>query len=596
MKYGNLDGQGLAEIQNYVLQNLPSAPTTNLSAGRFYFSTADNTLYVYNGTSWLDALAQGTTYTQGTGISISGNVISVASTVLMNDALAGSGAITIGGTPSSSSGAINIGGSSKASDIGAVALGVASEASGESSIALGYSAKATGDFSIQLGYGTNSTDKTLSVGFYDTTPVNYQLLDGTTGLIPDARISSNIARTSAIPTKISDLTDDTATYPVDKADTLTGLTASISELNIMDGVTVTASDINSVTSKIGLTDLSSTATGLTYTNTTGVFSLTSGYVIPTTTDFNAKIGLTDLSCTATGLTYTNTTGVLSLTSGYVIPTTANFNAKITLSSLSIDSGSTNYLGYDNTTGKFSAKVDTTVTASSNKLVTSGAVETAIGNALTGALKYQGTWTATSQTDYSSITLPVKKGYMYAVSGNATIGGVEWNSGDYLVINKDIASGGTITSSDVEKIDNTEASDIVRLSATQTLTNKTIDADDNTISDLTTSNLKSGVLQTTVRAVASASDTAIPSEKAVASALAGRVYSAQNTALTVSSNTCTWTVTHNLNNSNVGVFLYEVSTGDRVMYDYAVTSANVVTVKILSASNIAANTYKIVVMG
>jgi hypothetical protein len=35
---------------------------------------------------------------------------------------------------------------------------------------------------------------------------------------------------------------------------------------------------------IALTALSSTATGLTYTNTTGVFSLTSGYVIPTTTE------------------------------------------------------------------------------------------------------------------------------------------------------------------------------------------------------------------------------------------------------------------------------------------------------------------------
>ena len=37
-------------------------------------------------------------------------------------------------------------------------------------------------------------------------------------------------------------------------------------------------------SYIALTALSSTATGLTYTNTTGVFSLTSGYVIPTTTE------------------------------------------------------------------------------------------------------------------------------------------------------------------------------------------------------------------------------------------------------------------------------------------------------------------------
>ena len=390
MDTGHLNGNGLAELRGYNAQNLASAPTTNLYAGRFYFNTSDNTLYVYDGSQWLNALAQGTTYTEGNGIDITGDVISV---------------------------------------------------------------------------------------------------DLTASDIPNLTLSK-----------------------------ITDVTATAAELNIMDGVTVTTADINSVTSKIDLTDLS------------------------------------------------------------------------------IASGSSNYLSYNNANGQFSANVDTTVTASSTNLVTSGAVEAAIGNALTGALKYQGTWTATSQTDYSSITLPVKKGYMYAVSGNATISGVEWNSGDYLVINKDVASGGTITSSDVEKIDNTEASDIVRLSAFQTITNKTIDADDNTISDLTTSNLKSGVLQTTVRAVASASDTAIPSEKAVASALAGKSYNAQNPALTASGGLCTWTVTHNLNNSNVQVSVYEVTSGERVMYDYAITSANVVTVKILSASNIAADTYKVVVLG
>ena len=41
---------------------------------------------------------------------------------------------------------------------------------------------------------------------------------------------------------------------------------------------------------ITLGGLSSTATGLTYTNTTGVFSLTSGYVIPTTTSASAWDG------------------------------------------------------------------------------------------------------------------------------------------------------------------------------------------------------------------------------------------------------------------------------------------------------------------
>lgn len=57
--------------------------------------------------------------------------------------------------------------------------------------------------------------------------------------------------------------------------------------------------------------------------------------------------------------------------------------------------------------------------------------------------------------------------------------------------------------------------------TATLTNKTIDADDNTISDLETDNFKSGVVQTTVRATSSASDTALASEKAVATALSDK---------------------------------------------------------------------------
>ena len=68
-------------------------------------------------------------------------------------------------------------------------------------------AQASANYAIQLGNGTNSTASTLAVGFNGT---NYTLLDGT-GLIPDARISSNIARTSAIPTvptNISAFTND----------------------------------------------------------------------------------------------------------------------------------------------------------------------------------------------------------------------------------------------------------------------------------------------------------------------------------------------------------------------------------------------------
>lgn len=82
MKYGHLDGQGNAEIRNYNIQNLSSAPTTGLKAGRFYFNTSDNTLYVYNGTAWVDALSQGRIYTEGTGIDITGTTIAIDTAVV----------------------------------------------------------------------------------------------------------------------------------------------------------------------------------------------------------------------------------------------------------------------------------------------------------------------------------------------------------------------------------------------------------------------------------------------------------------------------------------------------------------------------------
>lgn len=414
MKFGNINLQGLGELQNANIQNLASAPTTNLKKGRIYFDTSDNTLYIYDGTSWKDALSQGVVYQEGNGIDITGNVISA---------------------------------DLSASDIPSIPL-----------------------------------------------------------------------------SKISDVT------------------ASASEVNILDGATITTSDLNSIPDKIELTDLSIDNDSLSilgYDNTTGVFSVD-------------KEGIKDL--------------------------------------ISIAPNSVDYLDYNSSTGYLGVYVDTTVTDDSNYLITSGAVYTAISNAIVGGMVYKGVWTATGQTDYSSITLPVKAGYMYLVSGSATIGGIEWNTDDYLVINSDVAVGGTIT--DVKKIDNTEGSDIVRLNASQTLTNKTIDADDNTISDLTTSNFKSGTVVTSVGATGS--DTSIPTEKAVRSAINGLTYSVQNSALTQSGGVCTFPVTHNLNTTSPKTDLYEVSTGEKVMYDVAITSANVVTYSILSANNIAANTYLAVV--
>lgn len=286
---------------------------------------------------------------------------------------------------------------------------------------------------------------------------------------------------------------------------------------------------------------------------------------------------------------------------------------------------------------------------------------AIATALVGALVYKGTWDITSATDFSGITLPVKQGYMYLVTGTGpkTIGGIEWNAGDYIVMDADVAVGGTITS--VSKIDNTEGSDIVRLNAsqtltnktidadnntiqdlatgnfktgvivtsvgatgadtslptekavrsaittattnmvtttgTQTLTNKTIDADDNTIQDLAVANFKTGVVQTTVRASASALDTCLATEKAIATAIGALPHklSVANPALTQSGGVCTWSISNTLGTADCMVQIRETSTGNVVWCDIT-TGASTITVKINSSSNISAGIYTAVVIG
>ena len=86
----------------------------------------------------------------------------------------------------------------------------------------------------------NSTSK--SIFFWDGTQwrdtgLKYEPGDGITINGTTVSVDSTVAKKTDLPTKISDLTDDTETVPVDVAETLNGLTASITELNYVDGVT-----------------------------------------------------------------------------------------------------------------------------------------------------------------------------------------------------------------------------------------------------------------------------------------------------------------------------------------------------------------------
>jgi hypothetical protein len=141
----------------------------------------------------------------------SGNI-----SVLQNTAT-GTNALTIGGTATQKDSSVNIGvnssaigascvsvGNSSTSGYGntpnCVSIGASSYTNGKYSTAVGCNAQTSAaEGAIQLGYGMNTTANTLSIGFNGSNlNKNWQLLDGSTGLIPDARISTNIARSSDV--------------------------------------------------------------------------------------------------------------------------------------------------------------------------------------------------------------------------------------------------------------------------------------------------------------------------------------------------------------------------------------------------------------
>ena len=541
----NLGGN---EIQNAVFQNLASAPS-NPAEGQFYFNTTDNTLYVYNGTAWVDALSQGD-YTFQNGVEeIEGRAVQIK---LATGDNAGNVAFT--------------------ADANGLAASVAPASTSVAGV-------------IEI-----ATDAEFTTGTSETLAVNPK----------------------QVTTAIAEAT--TGMVTVDGVQTLTNKTIDA------DDNTITDLETDNFKSGVVTTVLAGTSTA-------------SDTKLPTEKAVAEAI-----------------------------------DSFIALTDLTIAAGSTNYLEYDNTTGAFGAKVDGTVTNASTNLVTSGAVATAIDSAIVGGVVYKGTWDAEGETDYSAITLPVKQGYMYYVSGgeDVTIGGIVWNAGDYLLITEDVAAGGEITSAKVQKIDNTEATDIVRLNATQTLTNKTIDAVDNTIANLATANFTASALATTISGTASAVDTKLATEKAVADALATaidgmvtedgvqtltnktidaddntitdleldnfktgvvvdsttgiagtasasdtkvasekaiavelakkpEVLTAQNGALTPVAGVATWEVNNTLGKADVVVTVKEIATNAEVITDVT-TTASVITLKFNATEAVAANTYRVVAIG
>lgn len=196
--------------------------------------------------------------------------------------------------------------------------------------------------------------------------------------------------------------------------------------------------------------------------------------------------------------------------------TADGTATLTNKTIDADDNTISDLETDN----FKSGVIVTevgATGTDTALPTEQAVREAITTATTNMVTTTGTQTLTNKTiDANSNTLTnveVDNFNASAIIDQANDGGISAAtsaSDTALVTEKAVATA-------IE----TATTGQVTLTGTQTLTNKTIDADDNTISDLETDNFKSGVVRAYtdgIRATTSASDTSLVTEKAVAAAI------------------------------------------------------------------------------
>lgn len=194
---GNISKWQIKDSSNNLRFN--GVPCYNSSDVYGLYDTVSNTFFPSIGTN---DFTGGNEVVPGTVINFTGTIPTKTSDIT-NDSgyiantATGTSALTINGTATAKTQAINIGTLSQATANYGTTVGAYSYANGSKSSAFGNYARATADRAIQIGQGNNSTADTLQIGFNGT---SYQLLDGTTGLIPDARLSSNIARTTNIPT------------------------------------------------------------------------------------------------------------------------------------------------------------------------------------------------------------------------------------------------------------------------------------------------------------------------------------------------------------------------------------------------------------
>lgn len=311
--------------------------------------------------------------------------------------------------------------------------------------------------------------------------------------------------------------------------------------------------------------------GKEYTQGTGI-SISGSEIAIDTSVVAQKSDLDSYVPTSTKINNKALTGNISLSASDVgaVPTSRTVNGKALSGNISLGAEDVGALA-DST--KYGATIDVTLNTTDYKL--------------TIALKDQdGTTLATKTVDFPIESVVVNGSYdstnkkiiLTLVNGNtidipvgALISGLQSEITSTNKLSADLIANGTTNK-------------VVTQTEKNTWNNK-----QNTISDLDEIREGAELGATALQSISSSDVTTAlgytPCKK----------MTAQNGALTASSGVCTWTITNSIGSADVLVQVRKASTGEVVEVAETIT-ASTITIKLNSTSNIAANTYKAVIIG